>query len=599
MTNFYTYTIELRDRLSSALRRAGGSVIDTTRRVRDLRNEVRSLNDTPLAGFANSFKRMFSNIPFANYLTNPLVIAGAVGGRALKLGIDQEMRNASFEVLFKGEANAKKMIDNISAYAAKTPYGKAELSDAAQVMAGFGIVQEKIMPNMKAIGDIAMGDKTKLSSLTLAFSQMSATGKLMGQDLLQMINAGFNPLEQMARTTGKSIGQLKDDMSKGLITSEMVTQAFYDATSAGGLFYGMTDKISNTLGGQLSTFMDNVNELLLNLYNIIQPLLMPYIQGLNLLLTDSTAFFDKLGEKISNLSTTAKVVGGVMLWLAATFTVVKVATMAYAAVTKIITALKSAETLAWIANNLAMWANPITWVVALVIGLIAVIAFLIIKVDGWGEAWQHTVNGCKLIFQLFVDSIKFYFNTMVNGLMLGLNKIKEGWYKFKEAVGIGDSSENQRMLAEISADTERRKKEIADGAKGLVETGKKAADEFKKAGQSLHFNDTSLGDVVGGLKSKLGIAPAGVAGMDGDGSISGGGTGSGTAGGKGKGGASGKTANSIATGGSKTTHITINLGNLVGTMTVTAGNVSEGAQKVRDIVLDELSRALTMAQANV
>lgn len=597
MSNFYTYTIELRDRLSSALRSAGGSVIETTRRVRELRKEVRSLNDTPLAGFKNSFTKMFTDLPFARLLTNPLVIAGAIGGRALKLGIDQEMRNASFEVLFGGADNAKKMIDDISAYAAKTPYGKAELSDAAQVMAGFGIAQEKIMPNMKAIGDIAMGDKTKLSSLTLAFSQMSATGKLMGQDLLQMINAGFNPLEQMAKTTRKSIGQLKEDMAKGLITSEMVTQAFYDATSAGGLFHGMTDKISNTLGGQLSTLMDNVNELLLNLYNIIQPILMPAIRGFNLLLSDSTAFFDKLGEKISNLSTTAKVVGGVMLWLAATFTVVKVATMAYAAVTKIITALKSAETLAWIANNLAMWANPITWIVAGIIALIGVIAFLIIKVDGWGEAWEHTVNGCKLIFQLFVDGIKYYFNTMVNGLMIGLNKIKAGWYEFKNAVGIGDSSENNSMLAEIQADTERRKKEIADGAKGLIETSKQAASEFKKAGQSLSINDTSLGDVVDGMKSKLGIAPAGVAGMDSEaGGTGSGGTGKG--GGKGKGGASGKTANSIATGGSKTTHITINLGNLVQTMNVTAGNIQDGAEKVRDIVLDELSRALTMAQAN-
>lgn len=405
MTNFYTYTIELRDRLSSALRRAGGSVVDTTRRVRELRQEVRSLNDTPLAGFANSFKKMFSDLPFANLLKNPLVYAGVIGGRALKLGIDQEMRNASFEVLFGGEANAKKMIDNISAYASKSTYGKDTLSEAAQTMAGFGIAQDRIMPNLRAIGEVAMGNKGKFDSLTLAFSQMSATGTLMGQDLNQMINAGFNPLLQMSKDTGKSIAELKDDMGKGKIGADMVADAFQNATKEGGMFYGMSEKMSNTLGGAFSTALSNINNLLLDLYNVIQPLLLPAVRAFNLLLTDSTTFFDKLGEKISNLSTTAKVVGGVMLWLAATFIVVKVATMAYAAVTKVITALKSAETLAWIANNLAMWANPITWIVAGIIALIGVIAFLIIKVDGWGEAWEHTVNGCKLIFQLFVDGI--------------------------------------------------------------------------------------------------------------------------------------------------------------------------------------------------
>lgn len=596
MNNFYTYTIELRDRFSSALRRAGGSVIETTRRVRDLRSQVQSLNDTPLNGFTGSIRNAISGIPFANLLTNPLVIAGAAGARALKLGIDNEMRNASFEVLFGGEDNAKKMVDNISAYAAKSTYGKEALSSAVQTMAGFGMAQENIMPNMRAIGEIAMGNKGRFESLTLAFSQMSATGQLMGQDLLQMVNAGFNPLLQMSKDTGKSILQLKDDMGKGKISTDMVTQAFQNATKEGGMFFGMSEKMSQTLGGQFSMGMANINNLLLDLYNIIQPLLLPALRSFNMLLSDSTAFFDKVGEKITNLSTTAKVFGGVMLWLAATFTVVKTATMAYAAITKVITALKSAETLAWIANSLAMWANPITWIVAGIIALIAVITFLIIKVDGWGTMWEHTMNGAKLIFKLYADSVKLYFNSMVDGLMIGLNKVKEGWYQFKESVGIGDSAENQSMIAQIQADTERRKKEMTDGAKGLIETGKLAASEFKKAGQSLSFNDTSLGDVANSLKSKLGISSPSIAGMD---SPALGGTGSGSGGKGGKGGAGGKTANSIATGGSKTTHITINLGNLVQTMNVTAGNVKEGAEKVRDIVLDELSRALTMAQANV
>ena len=70
---------------------------------------------------------------------------------------------------------------------------------------------------------------------------MTASGRLMGQDLLQMINAGFNPLSEISRKTGKSIGVLKEEMEKGKISAEMVTQAFYSATQAGGQFHGMTD----------------------------------------------------------------------------------------------------------------------------------------------------------------------------------------------------------------------------------------------------------------------------------------------------------------------------------------------------------------------
>lgn len=101
-----------------------------------------------------------------------------------------------------------------------------------------------------------MGESSKFNSLTLAFSQMSAAGKLMGQDLNQMINAGFNPLQIISEKTGKSIATLKDEMSKGAVSAEMVQQAFIDATSAGGKFYNMSENASKTINGQLSMMQD-------------------------------------------------------------------------------------------------------------------------------------------------------------------------------------------------------------------------------------------------------------------------------------------------------------------------------------------------------
>lgn len=87
---------------------------------------------------------------------------------------------------------------------------------AEKMMLGFNIQAEDTIKYLKAISDISMGESNKFNSLTLAFSQMSAAGKLMGQDLNQMINAGFNPLQTISEKTGKSIATLKDEMSKGL-----------------------------------------------------------------------------------------------------------------------------------------------------------------------------------------------------------------------------------------------------------------------------------------------------------------------------------------------------------------------------------------------
>lgn len=136
--------------------------------------------------------------------------------------------------------------------------------------------------------------------------------------------------------------------------------------------------------------------------------------------------------------------------------------------------------------NAAMSANPIGIVIVAIGALIAIGAVLVSKVGGWGQAWQHTWNGAKLIFQGFVMSIQLTWNTAINTLMIGLNKIKEGWYSFKNSVGIGNESENNSALAQIKADTEARKKAIVDGAKQVAEISKKAGKEFRTAGQSLY-----------------------------------------------------------------------------------------------------------------
>lgn len=119
------------------------------------------------------------------------------------------------------------------------------------------------------------------------------------------------------------------------------------------------------------------------------------------------------------------------------------------------------------ALNASLWACPVTWIVAGIVALIAIITVCVTKVQGWGSQWDSVVKFMKLTGKLFVETLKYEFNTMVNGIMLGLDYVKLGWYKFKDAVGLGDSSENEAMIARISSDIENRKQAIVDGAKNL------------------------------------------------------------------------------------------------------------------------------------
>ncbi|VHO01587.1 tape measure protein [Lawsonella clevelandensis] len=188
---------------------------------------------------------------------------GMVG--ALKDGLDYNARmeqyTTSFTTMLGDQAKAQKLVNNLKAEAARTPFGMEDLAKATQTLMGFGMSAEESQVRIKQLGDISQGDAGKFESLTLAFAQISSTGKLTGQDLNQMINAGFNPLEEISRKTGKSIGELKEEMAKGAISADMVADAFASATSEGGRFYGAMDAQSKTFPGQLATLKDGVDNL--------------------------------------------------------------------------------------------------------------------------------------------------------------------------------------------------------------------------------------------------------------------------------------------------------------------------------------------------
>lgn len=149
-------------------------------------------------------------------------------------------------------------------------------------------------------------------------------------------------------------------------------------------------------------------------------------------------------------------------------------------------ATKVATAVQW-AWNVAMSANPIGVIIMAIAALVGAIIWVASKTEGWGEAWKHTMEGAKLLFKAFVASVKLYFNTMVNGIMMGLNLIKVGWYKFKLAMGIGDESENRAAIEAIHQDTERRKKEIVDGAKEIKGLVKQSNEEFAAAFNSIKW----------------------------------------------------------------------------------------------------------------
>lgn len=240
-------------------------------------------------------------------LSNPLAGTASILGLAGLGGLLGQISNvrAQFQQMksnidtLVGEKMGDKLMAQLTDFAKVSPLDFKGTVSGAQMMLGFGIDPKKVPDYLAAIGDVAMGDAQRFRSLTLAFSQMSATGKLMGQDLNQMINAGFNPLAAMAEKTGKSIVALKKEMSDGKITSEMVQQAFIDATSEGGKYYGMSEKASKTIGGQMSMLQDSLDLMFNDLGTKSEGAIIKVIHGATAIIENYEKILPVLGRVIA------------------------------------------------------------------------------------------------------------------------------------------------------------------------------------------------------------------------------------------------------------------------------------------------------------
>ena len=147
----------------------------------------------------SNFKSSLMSVPGMEFLTNPYTMAAAGIGAIVKLGSEAEQTNVAFSTLVGNEAKAASMLGEITQFAAETPFGKLDLTKNAQLMLNFGVATDRVLPLLRQLGDISGGDAERLSSLSLVLGQVSAAGKLQGQDLLQFINAGFNPLQELQR----------------------------------------------------------------------------------------------------------------------------------------------------------------------------------------------------------------------------------------------------------------------------------------------------------------------------------------------------------------------------------------------------------------
>ena len=190
--------------------------------------------------------------------------AAGVGGAVMGVNYNSQMETyqTSFEVMTGSAKKAVGITNKLQKMGASTPFEMTDLAETTQLLMNYGLTADDAMSRMSMLGDISQGNADKMNRIAMAYGQMSSAGKVQLEDVKQMIEAGFNPLQEISSTTGESMASLYDRISKGKISVDEITASMKRSTSQGGKYYKSMEKQSKTFSGQLSTLKDNAQQFL-------------------------------------------------------------------------------------------------------------------------------------------------------------------------------------------------------------------------------------------------------------------------------------------------------------------------------------------------
>lgn len=573
--NAYEFIIQMKNYASSSLNQIAASVGMTNTRVEGLNNTFRN-TERASSSFSSTMGTGFKSlIGLVGALGISLGVVGSIGA-VFNMGVQMEQTNTKFEVLLGSAEKAKNMLGELNAYADATPYSNEGIIKGSETMLGFGIAHEKVMGNMKMLGDVAMGNEERLSSLSLSFSQVMATGRLMGQDLNQMIGQGFNPLQVISENTGISMGKLKEKMEAGAISAEMVEEAFRLTTSEGGRYYEMTKKMAESAGGKFSTMIGTFK-------NQISRVGMAFAEWIKPLFDIGTAAAENIVPFAKAIAGVVKwvleakpllvLLGGIVTGIAVSMAIAKfealMLTWALGGLSGGFGILTTA-TAAW---NFVMNMNPISYWIIAAAAMVAIIMVCWNKFEGF----RGVVMGTWEVLKGFGTAIKNYVINRIQDLLSGITGMGSALKAFFSGDFKGAFEIGKKAVGDLVG-FDSKKKFIDDGIKAAKSFSKGYNDGVKmkavEAGVDIKTGKPKPKDVLKQDQSKV------FADLMND-----------TGKGKGKK-EKGAKSDNIVSGGSKMTHITVNIQKLQDDTKIFVESTEKGIEQLGEKVQEIILRAV-------
>lgn len=205
---------------------------------------------------------------------------GVLTFMGLKAAASMEQTQISFEALMGSAAAGKQVFDDLQKFAAFTPFEFADLTQVAQRFFTFadatGIAKDRVVDFLTPLGNVASlgsGGAEAMNRVALAMQQINASGRLMGDELLQISDAmpQFNARLAIANYLGITTAELFKRQSAGMIDANTAIRGLLDGMRKFPGAAGAMERQSRTLMGVFSTFKDTMDQTLVKAFQPVIP----------------------------------------------------------------------------------------------------------------------------------------------------------------------------------------------------------------------------------------------------------------------------------------------------------------------------------------
>lgn len=306
-----------------------------------------------------------------NYIKKGAALAGITFGVDKIKDLGSEIINVrnqfqqleiAFGTMLKSTDKAAALMKDLTKFAAETPFGLQSAASGAKQLLAYGSTADTVIKELTMLGDVAAGTGQQIGDIVYLYGTLRTQGRAYLMDIRQFAGRGIPIYDELAKVLNTSKDKVNDFVSAGKVGFKEVELAFKNMTAEGGLYGGLMEQQSKSIGGRLEALKDNIDSIFNTIGKDSEGVIYKSIDGLNTLVEN----YEKVGKILVGLIATYGVYRTAVMLAAIAESGWTVAQMAHF---RALVVVEKAQKLL----NATMLNNPYVLTATILVGLVATV----------------------------------------------------------------------------------------------------------------------------------------------------------------------------------------------------------------------------------